>query len=77
VHEGFSISRQDQDGFTVESYRKAQEAVESGVFREIIPVAVPQRRGDPLVVDKDEEPASITLGKVSSMKPAFDRTLEQ
>jgi acetyl-CoA C-acetyltransferase len=62
----FLFSRQDQDGFTVESYRRVQEAVESGVFREIIPVPVPQRRGDALVVDKDEEPASINLGKVGA-----------
>ena len=64
----FSFSRQQQDGFTVARYRRAQEAVESGVFREIIPVPVPQRRGDPLVVDKNEEPASIKLGKVIELE---------
>jgi acetyl-CoA C-acetyltransferase len=69
----YSISREEQDEYTIESYRRALWAIESKVFQEIAPVSVPQRRGDPLVVDKDEEPASINLGKLSSLKPAFDR----
>jgi acetyl-CoA C-acetyltransferase len=69
----YSFSRQEQDDYTVETYRRAQAAVESGVFQEIVPVSVPQRRGDPILVDKDEEPASINLEKLSTLKPAFDR----
>lgn len=69
----YSFSREDQDVYTMESYRRAQEAVDSGVFEEIVPVAVPQRRGDPIVVDKDEEPHALKLDKLSTLRPAFDR----
>jgi len=69
----YSISRQEQDDYTVETYQRAQAAVESGVFQEIVPVSVPQRRGDPKIVDKDEEPASINFEKLSTLNPAFDR----
>lgn len=69
----FSITREEQDGYTIESYRRAQEAVETGVFKEVVPVTVPQRKGNPVIVDKDEEPASIKLDKVPTLKPAFDR----
>lgn len=68
----YSISRKEQDEYTAETYKKAQEAVEAGVFQEVVPVSVPQRRGDDLVVDKDEEPSSVKLEKLSGLKPAFD-----
>lgn len=69
----FSISREEQDTYTIESYRRAQKALETGVFKEVVPVTVPQRKGDPVIVDKDEEPASIKLDKVPTLVPAFDR----
>lgn len=69
----YGFSREDQDAFAIESYQRAQAAVESGVFEEIVPVAVPQRRGDPLVVDKDEEAHAVDLEKLPTLRPAFDR----
>jgi acetyl-CoA C-acetyltransferase len=69
----YEFSREDQDTYSVESYRRAQEAVDSGVFTEVVPVEVPQRRGDPIVISKDEEPHSVNLEKLPALKPAFDR----
>mmetsp|Transcript_21216 Transcript_21216/g.58739 ORF Transcript_21216/g.58739 Transcript_21216/m.58739 type:complete len:401 (-) Transcript_21216:1788-2990(-) len=69
----YEFSRQDQDDYAVESYRRAQAALEARVFQEVMPVAVPQRRGDPVVVDTDEEPRAVKLDKLPSLKPAFDR----
>ena len=72
----YSISREEQDAYAIESYKRAQQAVASGVFEEVIPVEIPQRRGggDPIVVfDKDEEPSNINMDKLPSLKPAFDR----
>ena len=70
----YKFSREDQDAYAVESYKRAQVAVAEGFFEDVIPVEIPQRRGDPLIVTKDEEPDSINLDKISSLKPAFDRT---
>eukprot|EP00531_Pseudo-nitzschia_arenysensis_P012338 CAMPEP_0116140066 /NCGR_PEP_ID=MMETSP0329-20121206/13641_1 /TAXON_ID=697910 /ORGANISM="Pseudo-nitzschia arenysensis, Strain B593" /LENGTH=394 /DNA_ID=CAMNT_0003635139 /DNA_START=76 /DNA_END=1260 /DNA_ORIENTATION=- len=69
----YSISREEQDEYAIESYKRANEALEAGVFEEIVPVEVPQRRGDPLVVSQDEEPGAIKVDKIKSLKPAFDR----
>lgn len=69
----YSISREEQDKYTIETYRRAQAALATGVFREVVPVTVPQRRADPVIVDTDEEPASIQLDKLASLQPAFDR----
>ena len=70
----YGISREDQDAYSIESYRRAQQALKDGVFEEIVPVEIPQRRGDPVVVDTDEEPYSVKLDKLPSLKPAFDRS---
>ena len=70
----YDISREDQDKFCVESYRRAMEAIEYGYFKnEIVPVDIPQRKGDSLVVDQDEEPPALKLDKVASLRPAFQR----
>ena len=69
----YSISREEQDKYAIESYKRAQEAVDSDVFEEVVPVEIPQRRGDPIIVSKDEEPASVKLDKLPSLNPAFDR----
>lgn len=68
----YQFSRQDQDDYTIESYRRAQQAWNDGVFKEVVPVYVPQRRGDPIVVTQDEEPFAVNLEKLSSLRPAFD-----
>ena len=72
----FSISRQEQDEYAVESYRRALEAAQSGAFEEVVPVTVPPKRrgGEPTVVTQDEElVSSPNLEKLTSLKPAFDR----
>lgn len=66
------ISREDQDKFAVESYKRSQAAWEKGLFAdEIIPVEIPQRKGDPIVFAKDEEPYNVKFDKISSLNPAF------
>ena len=68
------ISREDQDAFAVESYRRATEAWQAGNFsEEVVPVSVPQRRGEPLVVDCDEEHTNVRLDKIPQLRPAFDK----
>lgn len=70
----YGISREEQDSYAIESYRRAQEALSKGAFEEVIPVEIPKRRGDQLVVTEDEEPGSINIEKIAGLKPAFDRT---
>lgn len=66
------ISREEQDAFAMESYRRAQKAWEEGNFtNEVIPVVIPQKKGDDVVVDKDEEPWNIKYDKVAGLRPAF------
>lgn len=66
------ISREEQDAFAVESYRRSQAAVNAGKFdAEIIPVAIPQRKGDPVMLAKDEEPFNVQFDKIPALKGAF------
>lgn len=67
------ISREDQDAFALESQRRAGAAIESGVFdREIVPVSVPARRGEPVVVSRDEHPRPDTTAEaLARLRPAF------
>ena len=70
----YEFSREEQDAFAQESYRRAREASETGLSAsEIVPVEVPQRKGDPLIVDTDEEPFRVDLDKMSSLRPAFQK----
>lgn len=69
----YGFSREDQDQYAIESYRRAQKAVANGVFQEIVPVSVPQRRGDPIVISQDEEPGSVKIEKIPTLRPAFDK----
>jgi len=75
IAEKYTISRQEQDQFSVESENKAEKAITSGMFKdEIIPVTVPQRRGDPLIFDTDEFPTfGSTIEKLSKVRPAFKK----
>ncbi len=72
----WGISRQQQDAYAAESQRRASKAREAGRFdAEITPVSVPQRRGDPVVVDRDEQPRDgVTAESLSKLKPAFSKT---
>lgn len=68
------ITREDQDAFAVESYRRATEAWQNGKFsEEVVAVSVPQRRGEPVVVDCDEEHTNVRLDKIPQLRPAFDK----
>jgi acetyl-CoA C-acetyltransferase len=75
VAEKYAFSRQDQDAFAAESYRRALAAQKEGRFKEeIVPVSVPQRRGEPLLVDEDEEPKrGGDPSKMSGLRPAFTK----
>ena len=69
-----NISREEQDAFAIESYKRSTEAWESGKFNnEVVPVEVPQRRGEPLIVSKDEEYSNVRLDKIPSLRPAFTK----
>jgi acetyl-CoA C-acetyltransferase len=69
----YELGREAQDAFAAESYRRAQHAIASGAFkREIVAVPVPQRKGDPVLVDTDEEPGRGDTAKLGKLKPAFD-----
>ncbi|MES1216725.1 MAG: acetyl-CoA C-acyltransferase, partial [Bacteroidota bacterium] len=66
------ISREEQDAFAIESYKRAQQAWEDGKFaNEIVPVEIPQRKGDPVVFAKDEEPYAVKFDKIPTLSPAF------
>jgi len=66
------VPREAQDEFAVMSYRRAIEAQKNGYFaEEIVPVAVPQKGGDPIMVSEDEEPKKVKFEKIASLKPAF------
>jgi acetyl-CoA C-acetyltransferase len=69
-----NITREDQDNFAITSYTRAAEAWKAGKFdNEIVPVSVPQRKGDPVVISEDEEYKNVFLDKISSLRPAFDK----
>ncbi len=66
------ISREDQDAFAIESYKRSQAAVEAGKFdNEIVPVEIPQRKGNPVLFAKDEEPFNVKFDKIPELKSAF------
>jgi acetyl-CoA C-acetyltransferase len=66
------ISREEQDTFAIESYKRSQAAWEKGLFaNEVVPVEIPQRKGDPIVFAKDEEPWNVKFDKIPTLNPAF------
>ena len=71
--EKYNISREEQDAFAASSQNKTEAAMNSGRFKEeIVPVEVPQRKGDPLIIDKDEMPrAGVTAAGLAKLRPAF------
>ncbi|MDJ0831235.1 MAG: acetyl-CoA C-acetyltransferase [Desulfobacterales bacterium] len=72
--EKYNISREDQDRYAAESYRRTLDAVEKGKFEsEIVPVEVPQRKGDPLLFSRDECPRDTNYEFLSKMSPAFKK----
>ena len=75
VAEKFNLSREEQDAYAAMSQAKAEKAIKSGRFKdEIVPVMVPQKKGDPLLFDTDEYPKfGTTAEKLAKLKPAFDK----
>ncbi|MBW2454895.1 MAG: acetyl-CoA C-acetyltransferase [Deltaproteobacteria bacterium] len=70
----YELSREAQDAYALRSYQRAQAAIEAGQFDdELTVVEVPQRRGDPIKIDKDEEPFAAPLDKMTKLRPAFDK----
>ena len=68
------ISREEQDKFAIESYKRSQSAWDKGYFNdEVIPVQIPQRKGDPIVFSKDEEPFNVKFEKIPTLNPAFTK----
>ena len=68
------FTREDQDNFAIASYTKSAEAWKAGKFaNEIVPVAVPQRKGDAIIISEDEEYKNVFLDKIPSLRPAFDK----
>ncbi len=68
----YNITREDQDAFAVQSYKRSQAAIEAGLFvNEIVPVVVPQKKGEPIVISKDEEPYNVKFDKIPTLRPAF------
>jgi len=70
----YKISREDQDAFAIESYKRSQASVNEGRFdNEIVPVAIPQRKGDPIMFAKDEEPFNVKFDKIPTLNGAFTK----
>lgn len=69
-----NFSREDQDNFAITSYKRAADAWANGRFNdEVVPVAVPQRKGEPVIVAEDEEYKNVYLDKIPKLRPAFDK----
>lgn len=69
-----NFSREDQDNFAIASYEKSAKAWAEGKFKdEVVPVAVPQRKGDPIMVSEDEEYKNIKMDKIPTLRPAFSK----
>ena len=70
----YKFSREDQDNFAIQSYKRSAKAWEDGKFgNEIVPVPVPQRKGDPILVSIDEEFTNVKLDKIPSLNPVFTK----
>jgi acetyl-CoA C-acetyltransferase len=69
-----NISREEQDAFAIESYKRSQAAWENGKFKdEVVPVEIPSKKGEPIIVSRDEEPWNVKFDKIASLKPAFGK----
>ena len=68
------FSREDQDNFAIQSYNRSTAAWDAGKFNnEVVPVEVPQRRGDAIIVSKDEEYTNVKMEKIPALRPAFTK----
>ena len=70
----YNFTREDQDNFAITSYTRSAEAWKNGKFsNEVVPVSVPQRKGDPLIFSEDEEYKNVSLNKIPELRPAFEK----
>ena len=70
----YKFSREDQDAYAIQSYKRSAAAWEAGKFdNEVVPVKVPQRRGEPVIVSKDEEFTNVRMDKIPQLRPAFTK----
>ncbi|WP_055444984.1 acetyl-CoA C-acyltransferase [Lacinutrix himadriensis] len=70
----YGFSREDQDAYAIQSYTRSAAAWEAGKFdNEVVPVEVPQRRGEPVIVNKDEEFTNVKMDKIPALRPAFTK----
>jgi acetyl-CoA C-acetyltransferase len=69
-----NFSREDQDNFAITSYTRSSEAWKAGKFdNEVVPVSIPQRKGNDIIIDEDEEYKNVFLDKIPNLRPAFDK----
>lgn len=75
IAEQFTISREEQDQYSVSSQNRAEAAIKSGKLKEeVVPVTIPQRKGDPIIIDQDEFPRfGVTYESLSKLRPAFKK----
>jgi len=70
----YNFSREDQDAFAIQSYKRSTEAWNSGRFdNEVVSVEVPQRRGEPIIVSKDEEYTNVKMERIPALRPVFTK----
>lgn len=70
----YKFSREEQDRFAKQSFERAQAAVKSGAFKnEIVPVPIPQKKGDPVLFDTDEGPSKVDFAKMPGLRPVFEK----
>ena len=69
-----NFSREDQDAYAIQSYERSANAWSNGKFdNEVVPVAVPQRRGEPVIISEDEEYKNVKMEKIPALRPAFSK----
>ncbi len=70
----YDFSREDQDAFAIQSYERSAAAWKAGKYaNEVVPVMVPQRRGEPIIINEDEEFKNVRMDKIPSLRPAFSK----
>ncbi|WP_178985581.1 acetyl-CoA C-acyltransferase [Winogradskyella helgolandensis] len=70
----YEFSREDQDAYAIQSYERSKAAWDAGKFNEeVISVEVPQRRGEPVIIDRDEEYSNVRMDKIPALRPAFTK----
>lgn len=71
----YNFSREDQDNYAIASYKRAAEAWKNGAFKnEVVPVVIPQKKGDPITVSEDEDYTKVKFDKIPSLSPSFEKT---